>query len=100
MKAMSGAVFAAMIGSVLVQPISSEGAATFKEKVLYSFSGNVDGAQPYANVIKVKGMLYGTTFGGGNQFSGAVLAIDPNTGAEKVLYSFDGGDGYPEAGLI
>ncbi|HEX4113828.1 MAG TPA: choice-of-anchor tandem repeat GloVer-containing protein [Stellaceae bacterium] len=82
---------------------------TGKEKVLHSF-GNGDGEYPYASLIDLKGRLYGTTFYGGRGYggtsdAGTVFSVDPNTGKEKVLYSFcsqqnctDGG--YPSAGLI
>ena len=79
-----------------------------KEKVLNNFNGS-DGAVPVASLVKVKGTFYGTTSGGGSDFScyssnhgcGTVFSITPN-GSEKVLHSFGGGaDGYdPEASLI
>jgi uncharacterized repeat protein (TIGR03803 family) len=71
---------------------------TGKEKVLYSFCSQqncADGAYP-ANLINVKGTLYGTTNAGGasgadcpeNDGCGTVFAFEPGTGAERVLYSF------------
>jgi uncharacterized repeat protein (TIGR03803 family) len=77
------------------------------EKVLHAFSGGNDGAQPYAGLIDVKGVLYGTTsIGGGSGCTyqmgcGTVFAITPS-GTEKVLYRFAGGiDGeQPAASLI
>jgi uncharacterized repeat protein (TIGR03803 family) len=80
------------------------------EKVLHSFASAPDGATPYASLIELNGTLYGTTFYGGSHpcygFSyancGTVFSITPS-GAEKVLYSFDGNpdDGaYPNAALI
>jgi uncharacterized repeat protein (TIGR03803 family) len=71
--------------------------STNTQKVLYSFCNQpncVDGSEPLASLIAVNGMLYGTTFSGGSStgcFSGGcgtVFAIDPNTGLEKVIYSF------------
>ncbi|HEY3636819.1 MAG TPA: choice-of-anchor tandem repeat GloVer-containing protein [Rhizomicrobium sp.] len=73
------------------------------EKILYSFCGQqncTDGISPQF-LVDVKGMLYGTTLGGGAQYGtgcfenlgcGTVFALDPDTGAEKVLYAFAGGD--------
>ncbi|HEX4158383.1 MAG TPA: choice-of-anchor tandem repeat GloVer-containing protein, partial [Rhizomicrobium sp.] len=69
---------------------------TGAEKVIYSFCSQqncADGATPFAGLIVVKGVLYGTTQNGGrtgcgNYGCGTVFSIDPNTGAEKVLYSF------------
>ena len=77
---------------------------TGKEKVLYSFCPQqdcTDGYFPYAGLISVGGNLYGTTAGGGAGF-GTVFAVDPKTGVETVVYSFQGGsDGFePYAGLI
>jgi uncharacterized repeat protein (TIGR03803 family) len=93
-------LFAGLFGSAFVPTTPAAAVSAFKEKVLYSFSGDADGAQPYANVIKVKSTLYGTTFGGGNSFAGTVFAIDLSTGLETVLYSFDQNRGFPEGGLI
>jgi len=88
---------------------------TGSEKVLYSFCSQnscADGETPVAPLIDVKGVLYGTTQGGGTERRdghepgivtyGTVFALDPNTGAETVLHSFGNtGDGqYPDAGVI
>jgi len=70
--------------------------------VLYSFGGSGDAANPYAGLINVNGMLYGTTAYGGANGDGTVFSITPS-GTETVLYSFKGGSGdgaYPFAGLI
>ncbi|HTT83444.1 MAG TPA: choice-of-anchor tandem repeat GloVer-containing protein, partial [Rhizomicrobium sp.] len=85
-------------------------AAARTEKVVYSFAGGTDGAGPAASLIDVNGTLYGTTGnGGGTGCSGggcgSVFALDPKTGAERVIYSFcsqqDCTDGeLPEASLI
>ncbi|MGB8907161.1 MAG: choice-of-anchor tandem repeat GloVer-containing protein [Candidatus Cybelea sp.] len=71
------------------------------EHVLHSFGHRSDGVSPEAPLINVRGILYGTTFGGGAHRDGTVFSID-TTGAEKVLYSFKGGtDGAnPAAGLV
>ena len=72
------------------------------ETVLYSFSGGIDGANPYAG-LAMDGAddLYGTTENGGASNSGTVFKID-TSGNETVLYRFTGGtDGaFPSAGLI
>jgi uncharacterized repeat protein (TIGR03803 family) len=78
------------------------------ERVIYSFKGGTDGANPYADLIDVNGTLYGTTrFGGGSPCSGmgsgcgTVYSVTPS-GAEKVIYAFQGGDDgeAPEAHLL
>jgi uncharacterized repeat protein (TIGR03803 family) len=76
-----------------------------KEKVLYNFffyypsGGNVA-----ANLLDVKGTLYGTTElgGSGGQSGGyGTLYSITTTGTEKLLHDFDNSDGYyPAAGLI
>jgi uncharacterized repeat protein (TIGR03803 family) len=81
---------------------------TGAETVVYSFCSRKncsDGELPYAGVVYVKGVLYGTTEEGGAHDHGVVFALSPTTGAEKVVYSFcslqnceDGGN--PEAGLV
>ena len=78
-------------------------------KVLYSFKGGADGANPEAGLIKdAAGNLYGTTFFGGVKSTaclegascGVVFKVSPS-GTEKVLYSFTGPDGAnPQAGLV
>ena len=81
---------------------------TGTETVLYSFCSQqacADGGPTEAGLTAVNGTLYGTTYSGGAHDLGAVFSLDPNTGAEKVIYSFcslenctDGDD--PFAGLL
>lgn len=75
---------------------------TGTEQVLYSFRSNPDGALPLAGLIDVGGMLYGTTSLGGSASSGTVFSLDPTTGVEQVVYSFQSGsDGaHPQGSLI
>ena len=78
-----------------------------RETVLHFFGQSGDGSDPYAGLIDVGGTLYGTTLNGGGtgcggSGCGTVFSINPKTGAEAVLYAFQGGsDGAnPYAGLI
>ncbi len=93
-------------GAGEVFELSRNGAGGWKESVLYSFTGGVDGANPYyAGVIfDAFGNLYGTTVGGGASNLGTVFQLTKNGNewSEKVLYSFAGGaDGAaPYAGLV
>jgi uncharacterized repeat protein (TIGR03803 family) len=69
-------------------------AQTYKETVLYSFTGSPDGASPWAGLIRDKaGNFYGTTHDGGDPGQGTVFELTAN-GKESVLYSFGG---YPDA---
>ena len=74
------------------------------EKILYSFSGGSDGAQPYAGLFDQSGNLYGTTLLGGSSGDGTVFQLTPSGSGwtENVLYTFqDGNDGaFPDGGLI
>ncbi len=56
--------------------------------VLYSFTGNADGGNPYNGLARDSaGNLYGTTVRGGPGGEGVVYKITP-TGQETVLYNF------------
>jgi uncharacterized repeat protein (TIGR03803 family) len=75
---------------------------TGAETLVYSFACDPDGNFPLASLIDVNGTLYGTTAYGGSSNKGTVFSLNPTTGAETVLYSFDGApDGeIPAASLI
>jgi uncharacterized repeat protein (TIGR03803 family) len=77
---------------------------TKTEIVVHSFQNDgEDGITPMSGLVEVGGILYGTTYQGSySGSSGTVFAIDPATGSETVLYSFQGGtDGInPISGLV
>jgi uncharacterized repeat protein (TIGR03803 family) len=66
----------------------SVSAKSGKERVLHSFGGTGDGADPYAGLIYSKGALYGTTDIGGANFSCGTVFSMTTAGNEHVLYSF------------
>jgi uncharacterized repeat protein (TIGR03803 family) len=69
------------------------------ETVLHSFS-RVDGAGPYAGLIRdPAGNFYGTTYYGGAANQGVVFKLDA-AGVETVLYNFDANGSHPFAGLL
>jgi len=63
---------------------------TKQETVLYSFTGQPDGATPFSGLIMESGNLYGATFAGGSFNDGTVYKVNINTQQETVLYSFAG----------
>ena len=75
---------------------------TGAETVLHSFTGGGAGLYPEAALLNVSGRLYGTAAKGGTYDAGTVFAVNPATGAVKLVYSFAGGsDGQdPDAALI
>ncbi len=74
---------------------------TGHESVVYRFGGGTDGASPEAPLLPYKGLLYGTTFLGGDAANdGTIYTIDPASGSESVVYRFGGSDGSnPQAAL-
>ena len=62
--------------------------------VLYEFTGEDDGAHPYAGLILVSNMLYGTADGGGNGGNGGngtVYKVNPDGSGFTTLYQFSAG---------
>jgi hypothetical protein len=99
-----------ILAVVGMRPVICSGAVPAgTERVIYSFTGHSDGANPMSDLaIDAAGNLYGTTnHGGTNTCSlgcGTVFELErTNDGwKEQVLHSFAGGnDGsYPAAGMI
>jgi uncharacterized repeat protein (TIGR03803 family) len=67
--------------------------STEKVRVLHSFAGGSDGAQPMASMLLVNGVLYGTTAAGGASSAGTIFSYDLTKPQEAVLYSFGGANG-------
>jgi uncharacterized repeat protein (TIGR03803 family) len=69
-------------------------AKTGKETVLYSFPDPGDGNYPEpGGLIYENGVLYGVATLGGSNIEGIVFAVNPSTGVETTLFTFDGTDG-------
>jgi uncharacterized repeat protein (TIGR03803 family) len=83
-----------------LKPVSG----AWKESILYSFKGGIDGEVPTAGLALDKaGHLYGTTSAGGDYEQGTVFEVahSKHGWSETVLHSFGGSDGaLPYAGLI
>jgi uncharacterized repeat protein (TIGR03803 family) len=62
--------------------------STRKERVLYDFKSDPDGANPGASLIYVNGNFYGVTWTGGSGY-GTVFEVSA-TGKEHVTYTFKG----------
>jgi uncharacterized repeat protein (TIGR03803 family) len=68
---------------------------------LYSFTGNADGANPYAALIQgTDGNFFGTTFSGGTNNYGTVFKFNTN-GVLTTLVSFGNTNGaYPQGAVL
>lgn len=80
-------------------PPSQGSTGMWTERVLYSFTGDVDGGYPAGLTAGAGGVLYGVVEDGGDFGEGAVFQLNPGKGApagapwtESVLYSFIGGE--------
>jgi uncharacterized repeat protein (TIGR03803 family) len=72
-----------------------------RQRVLYSFKGQMDGGYPTTGLTAINGALYGTTSIGGSERNGGTLFEVSRSGAQRVLHSFGGSDGaHPDASLI
>ena len=107
----AGTLLAGCGGSQPPLGVSPQGLVTQQSRaesvyhIIHPFGrSSTDGTKPAADLIDIRGTLYGTTAGGGNSCcSGTVFSITPS-GDEKVLYRFassDRSDGYqPYARLL
>jgi len=79
--------------------VYAQGDKTYQ--ILYDFHSEPDGATPDGTLLRVRGMFYGATNGGGKNGKGTVFVVSAS-GKERVLYSFkrkpDGAA--PQAGLV
>jgi uncharacterized repeat protein (TIGR03803 family) len=99
-RAMRGVLTLSVVSALLLIGAQTALAA---EKVLHSFMGSPDGANPAGStpVLGSNGNLYGTTLTGGAYNLGSVWMVTPS-GTEAILHSFnaDGTDGYTPAAVV
>jgi uncharacterized repeat protein (TIGR03803 family) len=76
-------------------------------KVLSSFTGGSDGANPMSNLSYLSGNFYGSTYNGGANGYGVIFELKPSgtSWSENVLYTFTGAgtggaDAYPTGPLV
>jgi uncharacterized repeat protein (TIGR03803 family) len=104
MNVLSTALSAGIAALILLLSVPQAEAAT--ETVVYAFNGGTDGYFPYGGLLGVSGSLYGVTAEGGTGTCevgcGTVFSLDPKTGAETVVHSFDdnGDDGWAPSGTL
>jgi uncharacterized repeat protein (TIGR03803 family) len=94
-----------VVGTVFELSPPAGGSSAWTENVLYNFTGNNDGGEPYGSVLLGSdGNIYGTTAGYGEYNNGTVFKLAPSgkNWALTTLHAFSGGkDGeVPRAGLI
>jgi uncharacterized repeat protein (TIGR03803 family) len=103
LRAAQGTLYGTTQGGGCCGTIFAISPASGQERTLYRFQGAPDGMRPN-DLVGVNRVLYGTTIGGGSGKCpcGTVFAINPSTGRERAVYSFQGspdGEG-PSGNLI
>jgi uncharacterized repeat protein (TIGR03803 family) len=84
-----------------VSPLAAQTDTAPVLKTLYAFPGGGDGLDPDGGLAASGGVFYGTTEAGGAHNLGTIFSINPTSGAEKVLYSFQASDaGGPQSGML
>ena len=100
-----GGTLAALAIGLVLTCVATQAVQAQTFNVLYTFTGQGDGANPYAGLtMDATGSLYGTTYAGGSYGKGTVFELR-RSGSEWIimtLYSFKGGtDGaQPRARVI
>lgn len=80
--------------------LSRGAGGAWSKDTLHLFTGEPDACEPFLNMVRNDGYLYGVTEGGGATDNGAIFEINP-AGVEQVFFSFPGGnDGSEPRSLI
>jgi uncharacterized repeat protein (TIGR03803 family) len=88
-------------GLGIIFELSPAKAGKWKETILHAFQGTPDGSNPAAGLVLSGGILYGTTYSGGDSTCGVdggcgtvfQLASNGSKWKESIIYSFQGSDG-------
>jgi uncharacterized repeat protein (TIGR03803 family) len=82
--------FGGATGNGTVYELVHRSTGTYFERVIYSFTGGSDGANPTSTLVfDAAGDLFGTTSaGGGSCGCGTVFKLDHMTGAETTVHEF------------
>ena len=70
------------------------------ETILHNFGSGDDAAGPITTLVKAEGLLYGLSRSGGYTGGGTVFSIDPQSGAEHVVYAIPFDDRTPESLIV
>ena len=95
-----GTTLAGGAGSCACGTVFSIDPTTGAETVLHTFQDDPDGSTPFAGLTNVNGTLYGMTYSGGAYGRGAIFSVNPTTGEEAVVYSFQDPETEPVSDLI
>jgi uncharacterized repeat protein (TIGR03803 family) len=67
---------------------------SYEEKILHTFTGGSDGANPVAGLTVSGQVLWGTTsYGGGSSNDGTIFQVSPLGSGYSVRYAFNGSNG-------
>lgn len=76
-----------LAGAGLALPVAAHCQLTMT--ILHSFSGGLDGQQPYAGLVQAAdGSLYGTTDYGGTNNAGVVFKVNPDGSGNSPVFDF------------
>lgn len=92
----------------IVYRLSPQTTGAWKEQILHTFKGGLDGAKPFFNggvTLDENGNIYGSTISGGtSKYYGTIFKLDAAKGyANTILHNFSltaGPGGSPNGGLI
>jgi len=86
-------VLPVLLAAVGLMPASRVTAQTITTLHVFGINGNNDGANPQAGLVSAGGVVYGTTYYGGNSgYYGSVFAFNADGTGFNSIHSFAGGE--------